>query len=56
MEDYEIAIASDSNSSEAEEDPCQKHPKIDFGDSLQSISISPKTINLAADFSEFLST
>ena len=39
MEDYDIAIASDSYSSEAEEDPCEKHPKIDLGDSLQSISI-----------------
>ena len=40
MEDYDIAIASDSYSSEAEEDPFEKHPKIDLGDSLQSISIS----------------
>ena len=40
MEDYDIVIASDSYSSEAEEDPFEKHPKIDFGDSLQSISIS----------------
>ena len=40
MEGYDIAIASDSYSSEAEEDPCEKHPKIDLGDSLQSISIS----------------
>ena len=40
MEDYGIAIASDWYSSEAEEDPFEKHPKIDFGDSLQSISIS----------------
>ena len=41
VEDYDIAIASDSYSSEAEEDPCEKHPKIDLGESLQSISISP---------------
>ena len=41
VENYDIAIASDSYSSEAEEDPCEKHPKIDLGDSLQSISISP---------------
>ena len=41
MEDYDIVIASDSYSSEAEEDPCEKHSKIDLGDSLQSISISP---------------
>ena len=40
MEDYDIAIASDSYSSEAEEDPFEKHPKIDLGDSLQSISSS----------------
>ena len=40
MEDYDIAIASDSYSSEAQEDPFEKHPIIDFGDSLQSISIS----------------
>ena len=40
MEDYDIAIASDSYSSEAEEDPFEKHPKIDLGDSFQSISIS----------------
>ena len=40
MEDYDIAIASDSYSSEAEEDPCEKHPKIDLGDTLQSVSIS----------------
>ena len=39
VEDYDIAIASDSYSSEAE-DPFGKHPKIDLGDSLQSISIS----------------
>ena len=31
MEDYDITIASD--------DPCEKHPKIDLGDSVQSISI-----------------
>ena len=36
MEDYDIAIASDSYRSEAEEDPC-----IDLGDRLQSISIFP---------------
>ena len=41
VEDYDIAIASDSYSSEAEEDPCEKHPKKDLGDSLQSINISP---------------
>ena len=41
MEDYDISIASDSYSSEAEEDPFEKHPKIDLFDSLQSISISP---------------
>ena len=41
MEDYDYDIASDSYSSEAEEDPCEKHPKIDLGDSRQSISISP---------------
>ena len=41
MEDYDIAIASESYSSEAEEDPREKHPKIDLGDSLKSISISP---------------
>ena len=42
MEDYDISIASDSYSCEAEEDPCEKHPKIDLDDdSLQSISISP---------------
>ena len=41
VEGYVIAIASDSHSSEAEEDPCEKHPKIDLGDSCQSISISP---------------
>ena len=40
MEDYDIVIASDSYSSEAEEDPFEKHPKIDFADGLQSISIS----------------
>ena len=40
MEDYDIIIASDSYSSEAEEDRFEKHPKIDFGDSLQPISIS----------------
>ena len=28
MEDYDIAIASDSYSSEVEEDPCEKHLKI----------------------------
>ena len=45
VEDYDIA--SDSYSSEAlqtrtaEEDPCEKHPEIDHGGSLQSISISP---------------
>ena len=50
VEDYDIAIASDSYSSEAKEDPCEKHPKIDLGDSLQSISISPKTRNFAANF------
>ena len=27
VEDYDIAIASGSYSSEAEEDPCEKHPK-----------------------------
>ena len=27
MEDYDIATASDSYSSEAEEDPCEKHQK-----------------------------
>ena len=27
VEDYDIAIASDWYSSEAEEDPCEKHPK-----------------------------
>ena len=41
VEDYDIAIASDSYSSEAKEDPCETHPKIDLSDSLQSISISP---------------
>ena len=41
VEDYGIAISSDSYSSKAKEDPCEKHPKIDLGDSLQSISISP---------------
>ena len=41
MDDYYIAIASDSYSSKAEEDPCGKHPKKGLGDSLQSISISP---------------
>ena len=41
VEDYDIAIASDSYSSEVEEDPCEKHPKIDLGDSLRLISISP---------------
>ena len=41
VEDYDIAIASDSYSSEAKEDPCEKHPRIDLGDGLQSISISP---------------
>ena len=41
MEDYDITTASDSYSSEAKEDPCAKHPKIDLGDTLQSISISP---------------
>ena len=45
VEDYDITIASDSYSSEAEEDPCEKHPKIDLGDSLQSISISPIKTN-----------
>ena len=45
MEDYDISIASDSYSSEAEEDPCEKHPKIDLDDSLQSISISPIKID-----------
>ena len=35
VEDYDIAIASDSYSSEAKDDPCEKHPKIDLGDSLQ---------------------
>ena len=39
VEDYDITIASDLYTSEAEEDPCEKHPKIDLGDSLQSISI-----------------
>ena len=41
VEDYVIAIASDSYSSEAKEDPCEKHPIIDLGDSRQSISIPP---------------
>ena len=41
VEDYDIAIASDSYSSEAEEDPSEKHPKIDLDDSLQSNGISP---------------
>ena len=41
VEDYDISIASESYSSEAEGDPCEKHPKIDLDDSLQSISISP---------------
>ena len=34
VEDYDIAKASESCSSEAEEDPCEKHPKISLGDSL----------------------
>ena len=41
VEDYDIVIASDLYSSEPEEDPCEKHPKIDLGDSFQSISIPP---------------
>ena len=41
VEDYDIAIASDPYSSEAKEDPCEKHPKIDPFDSLQLISIFP---------------
>ena len=39
--DYDIAIASHSYSSEAEEDPSEKHLKIDLDDSLQSVGISP---------------
>ena len=30
VEDYDIAVASDSYSSEVEEDPCEKHLKIDL--------------------------
>ena len=41
VEDYDIAIALDSHSSEAEENPCENHPKIDLGVSLQSINIAP---------------
>ena len=41
VEDHDIAIASDSYSSEAEEDPSEKHPKTDLDDSLQSVGISP---------------
>ena len=51
VEDYDIAIASASYSSEAEEDPCEKHPKINLGDSFQSISISPiKTDSMPKHF------
>ena len=39
VEDYDIAIVSDSYSSEAEEDPSEKHLKIDLDDSLQLIGI-----------------
>ena len=52
VEDYDIAIASDSYSSEAEEDPCEKHPKIDLGDSLQSISISSIKIDSMPNMSK----
>ena len=45
VEDYDITIATDSYSSKAEEDPSEKHPKIDNDDSLQSIGISPIKIH-----------
>ena len=34
VEDYDIIKVSDSCSSEAEEDPCENHPKLNIGDSL----------------------
>ena len=41
VEDYDIAIASDSYSAEAEEGPREKHPKLDLGDSLNQLVFPP---------------
>ena len=52
VEGYDISIASDSYSSEAKEDPCEKHPKIDLGDSLQSISTPPSELTACQNMSK----